>query len=111
MRGVGRTDGLAPRHSDDPLPVRLEQALALEVLGSSDRIVVPCSAISLDDQVHSRPPEIGYDSPAVEDEGHVDIGPGEATREDERPDDVLELAARRQPIRKHSPQLADAPAP
>ncbi|MEZ5121935.1 MAG: hypothetical protein R2736_10230 [Solirubrobacterales bacterium] len=73
----------------------LEQRLALGVLRSRQRIVVPRGAVSLDDQPLRRPAEVRDDLATAEPERAVDVRVREAAVEEQVQDDVLELAARR----------------
>jgi hypothetical protein len=74
--------------------VGFEEGLALRVVGAGDRVVVPLTAVGLDDQALSRPAEVRDQAAAVEGQRDVDVRWLEAGIEDEVEDDVLQLGAR-----------------
>ena len=108
-RLVGLRNCLLPGDANDPFAGGLEQRLPRGVIGPSDRIVVPGSAIGLDHQTLLRPPEVRNHPAPSERQGRVHARVRQAGAQNQVEHDVLELASsRRRTAREDRPQLADA---
>src|SRR4051794_32607506 len=88
---LGEEDGLPPVDAENPLTMRLKQALALDIVGAGDWVVMPCAAVSLDHEALRRPAEVRDHEPRAKPDGDVDVGALESTVEQEVEHHVLEL--------------------
>ena len=104
-----RTEGgLIPTNSQHSLAVMFEHGLALQIVCSRYRVVMPTRAVGLDDEVLIRPTKVRHDRSALEPQQLIHLGQDEASADEEVMNDVLELGAGRRGPRKDLPKRSRA---